>query len=244
MKNEINNSQNDLKENILSKIDSGDIRMKPKIYFTVKTILVLLAITITVSVLYFLVSFMVFSIRASGKLLLLGFGNAGIWTFFITFPWILLIIEIVLLIGVDILLKYFKFAYKTPFIYLILGTTALVVSISFLIPAIPVHETIYQEVTEQNIPFLNIIYENAKRLPEENGVFRGIVISIDDDSLTIFNKSYDTNEEDKRKTISISKNQLKYKNAVSIGDSVVVACTQRKNGLCYLYGLKNLTKEK
>ncbi len=236
----MNNKQNDLKKNILSKIDSGKIKMKPKIYFTAKTVIVLFAVIAAVVVLSFLVGFAVFSIRASSRLFLLGFGSAGIWTFLVTFPWLLLVTEIILLIFVDILLKYFKFAYKTPFIYLMAGTTVFVVLISFFTSTIPVHETLYQEAIEQKIPIFETIYKDAKRPPEENGVFRGVIISVDDDAFTIFSDDYDKDKDDGQQTISISKERLKYIPPIRIGDFAVVACKQEKDGRCYLYGLKKL----
>lgn len=238
------NIQNNLKKDILSKINSGDIKMKPKIYFTAKTILVLLAVTVTIVVLFFLISFMVFSIRDSSRLFLLGFGDAGIWTFLITFPWLLLVIEIILLVVVDILLKYFKFAYKTPFIYLVTGTTIVVVFISFFVSSIPIHETLYQEATEQKIPVFETIYKEAKRPPAEDGVFRGIVININDDTFTILSDDYDKDKDDGQQIISIPKTQPKYIPPINIGDFIVAACKQKDDGRCYLYGFKNLKQHK
>ena len=235
------NKQDNLKKNILDKINKGDIKMKPKIYFTFKTVLVWAVIVATVVVMSFFVSFVIFGIKESSKLFLLGFGSAGIRTFFVAFPWLLLVLEIALLFAVDVLLKRFKFAYRTPFIYLILSTVILVMFTSIFISSTPLHETLYQEVVEQKIPVLEAMYLNVKRPPSEKGVFRGIITNIDDDMFTIYNDDKDKDEDDGYRTIFIPKDQSKYTSSViKVGDFVLAACSQEENGRCYVYGLKNL----
>ena len=235
------NTQKNLRKNILNKINKGDLKMKPKIYFTARTLIIWTIISVTVVTMAFFVSFSIFSIRESSRLFLLGFGSMGVWTFFVTFPWFLLVLEIILLIVVDILLKHFKFAYKTPFIYLILSTAIFVMFISIFISSTPIHETLYQEVIEQRLPALDIIYKDAKQPPIKEGVLRGIITRVDDDMFTIYSDDKDKDKDDGLWDIFISQGQLKYiSSTINVGDFVVTACRQKADGRCYLYGLKIL----
>lgn len=234
----MNNNQKKLKDKILDKIKTGNIKMKPKSYFALKTILVLALIVVTVVILSFLVSFVIFSIRESSRLFLLGFGDAGIRTFFITFPWFLLVIEIILLIIVDILLKHFKFAYKTPFIYLILSTTIFVMVISVFVSVTPVHETLYQEVVGNKLTALKAMYIDAKKPPSEEGVFRGIVVSINNEAIIIDSDDNDKDSDDGYKTIFFPKIKSGNIPSLNIGDLVLVACREGRDEKCYIYGLK------
>ncbi len=232
--------QNNLKKNILDKINKGELKMKPKVYFTVKAIFVLIVIIVAIISMSFLISFAVFSIKESSRLFLLGFGSIGVWTFLTTFPWFLLIIEIVSLFLVDILLTHFKFAYKTPFIYLIIITSIFVVFVSVFISATPIHETLYQEVIEQRLPALKTMYINIKRPPNKRGVFRGVVTSIDDDMFTIYSYDEDKDDDDGHWTVFIPKSKLKYVlSSINIGDLILTACSKEKDGRCYVYGIKN-----
>ncbi len=68
------NENNNIKLQVLDKIQSGDISMRPKYYFFLKVAAVTLVSFLVLIISSFLVSFVVFSIVQSGRLFLLGFG--------------------------------------------------------------------------------------------------------------------------------------------------------------------------
>jgi hypothetical protein len=81
---------------ILQKIKSDDVKMRPRVYFTIKLIILAIISIITLITTVFLFSFVLFSVRASGEMLLLGFGYRGVVIFLSLFPWKTLFLEIVL----------------------------------------------------------------------------------------------------------------------------------------------------
>jgi len=237
-----NKKNNKLKDKVLSKIKSGDIVIKPKVYFILKTLFTVILALAALLAGSFFVSFTVFSIKESSKLFLLGFGDIGIWVFFATFPWFLMLITVFLLIVINKLLIYFEFAYKIPLIYLFLITIAVVMVISVFIYKTPIHETLYQEVMEDKLPELDLIYKDAKRPPNEKGVFRGFVASINDNSFTMYSDDYDKDKDDGYKTIFMPNNNVENILGIHIGEYVLAACSIDSSNRCVLYGLRELNK--
>ena len=76
--------------NTLEKITSGEIKMRPKTYFVLKAILIVLGIVFAVCFSLYIISFILFSLRSTGVLYLPGFGFPGIKAFFVMLPWILI----------------------------------------------------------------------------------------------------------------------------------------------------------
>jgi hypothetical protein len=122
-----------MRERILEKIDTRELSMRPKIYFTLK-VAALVLITLAVLVIsIFIFNFILFSSRINGHESLLGFGPRGILTFLEFFPWWLLGIDIALIILLEWLLRQFRFGYKSPVLYLLLTLLVVTASTAFLI---------------------------------------------------------------------------------------------------------------
>ncbi len=236
----IKKKNNKLKNKVLNKIKSGEITIKPKAYFMLKTVFMVTVVLATLLAVSFFVSFTIFSVKESSKLFLLGFGNIGIQIFLETFPWFLMLAAVFLLIIADKLLTYFNFAYRIPLIYILLITVVVVMGVSIFIHKTPVHETIYQEVMENKLPELGIIYKNAKRPPNDKGVFRGFIASINDNSFTMYSDDYDKDKDDGYKTIFIPNNGAVYISRIYVGEYVLAACSIDSNNRCVLYGIREL----
>ena len=104
----------DIKAKVLEKINRGDVHRRPRAYFVaqITVVIALLAVAFALSV--FVLSFVIFSVRESGQQFLLGFGQRGIVTFFALFPWIAFVLDILLLVAIEWLSRYFKFGYRLP----------------------------------------------------------------------------------------------------------------------------------
>ncbi|MBC7074165.1 hypothetical protein H5T58_02135, partial [Candidatus Parcubacteria bacterium] len=70
-----------LKDKILEKIKKGEIKMKPKLYFLLKSILFVLVLGFLVLFSFFLVSFIRFHLISSGLWYLPNFGPEGVLAF-------------------------------------------------------------------------------------------------------------------------------------------------------------------
>ena len=113
-------SQHDhFKDAVLEKIRKGEVQMRPKAYFILKILLLIITILCILITSSLLISFIFFSIRISGKFFLLDFGVRGVLGFLVHFPWKILMVEVILIILLEWLLKNFKFGYRNSFIHVL-----------------------------------------------------------------------------------------------------------------------------
>jgi hypothetical protein len=149
--------------------------MKPKIYFVLKVYVLLFLAFLVFIAAAFLVSFILFSIKASGELSLLGFGGRGFLRFFLVFPWLLLFINIALLILIDILLRRFKFAYNRPILYSFLLTLVAITAFATVLNKTSVHKSLLTRSENKHLPFIGGFYSGIRISHQTDGTFRGVV---------------------------------------------------------------------
>ncbi|MEA3344458.1 MAG: hypothetical protein U9Q16_02140, partial [Patescibacteria group bacterium] len=122
-----------MSKEITDKIKVNEIKMRPKIYFILKSILIVLIILFFAFFALYLISFIVFSLKATGVWFLPKFGFGGIFIFFKSLPWLLILIAAILIIILELFVKRFSFAYRKPLIYSISGIIILNLLGSFVI---------------------------------------------------------------------------------------------------------------
>lgn len=219
--NEENIINNNIKDNVLKKIECGQVQMKSRMYFNIK-IGLLIAISLFVFFIsIFLVSYLIFCLKTGGFFFLLGFGTKGFYKFFLLLPWIILVVNAFLLILLDYLLRRFKFGYHSPLVYLFLGTLVFVTLFSTLVNFTSFHDDMMKFTQRRKIPFAGWLYGGIKRSYQNHGVVVGKVSSIGDGYLVITHHDYDRDYYDNLKILT-SSNLLKER-GISIGDSVIVA---------------------
>jgi hypothetical protein len=162
-----------LKEKILKDIRSGEVTMRPRIYFMLQiAALVLLALVVLV-ISVFIFNFIVFSIRINGDDAFLGFGPRGWGAFIQFFPWTLLVLDVALVALLEWLLRNFRFGNKIPALYLLGGLLALTVITGVII--------------DRATPFNDRMMERRHDLPPPFGFVYGQARHHDaDDTLRIF----------------------------------------------------------
>ena len=172
-------NSNNIKEDILQKIKSGKIKMKPRLFFVIKAgfcILLFLALLILA---VYLVSFIVFMMRASGLWFLPGFGFEGFRILFGSLPWILIVVSLALILFSEFFAEHFAFVYKKPMIYSI-SAILLIVLISGIATAFtPMHAGIFQKVSESNLPLVKPFYDQVSNINPEN-MHTGIILDINE----------------------------------------------------------------
>lgn len=212
-----NNIQQNIQNNVLEKIRSGQIQIKPKAYFVAR-LSATIFITIVILVLSaFILSFILFSVRESGQQFLLGFGSMGIYTFLSLFPWTLLLIDTVMIFVLERLLKGFKFGYRISalsiFIWAFIASTVLGMFVSLT----PIHNMLLEYAEQDELPFIGDTYQSIHDSHSDQGVFKGTVVSVDGDNVTIINDEiYD--EDDGVHTIELPKDH----GVVNLDDTIYV----------------------
>ena len=233
----------DVRDTVLERIRSGNVRMRSRIFFIAKTILVCVVV-ILVSLLSILIaSFIFFALRVGGHESLLGFGPRGIIPFLALFPWPLLLLDVVLLAFLEMLLREFRFAYRRSLLYLFLGLVAVVGGLGLLIDAqTKFNHDRFMDAQEGRLPPpLRGAYTGARGMPPERlGVYRGFVTQVDQATFSMTHNDQDQDLDDRRFTVvpppGFPLSQI------SPGDHIYVA-GDHAGGVIHAYGIRVLTDQ-
>jgi len=183
--NDENNKKN-ISEAVLSKIKSGEIKMRPKMFFVLKLVLLILgAVTVILSAL-FISSFIFFTLKISGISLLPGFGFPGLKILFFSLPWLLIFGLIALIVTSELFIKHFHFIYKKPILYSVLAVIIIVFLGGFFINNIGFHANIFKQTRGGRFPLAEPFYREYG-MPKSNEMHYGVVIQIEKNGFKIKN---------------------------------------------------------
>ncbi|MBP9731878.1 MAG: hypothetical protein KBD29_00240 [Candidatus Magasanikbacteria bacterium] len=164
-------------DHILESIKKGELKMRPKWHFMLKTVLLILGSVILALSLFYLISLIIFGLRETGVIFTPGFGVRGTIIFLRSLPWLLILLVGIFLVILEILVRSYSFAYKTPLVY----SAALIVLIAFvggwIVARTPLHTVMIRHVPEFNIPLVGGGYPDIRR-PMFKEVHTGRIIVI------------------------------------------------------------------
>lgn len=175
-----------LKDKILEEIKSGEVKMRPRLYFTLKLVAVIVLTTGILCISVFILNFIVFGLRVSEHEALLGFGGRGLLMFIALFPWALVLGDIILIACLRLLLRHFQFGYKFPTLHLLAGLFFLSAILGFVADrATPLNDRLQAHHDRLPAP-LNNFYDDADDQPGRgSGICRCQIVSIDNNVLVV-----------------------------------------------------------
>lgn len=214
------NLQQEIRQNVLERLKRGDVRMRSRAYFIVRALLALALSVLVLLLSAYVLSFVAFSIHESGEQFLLGFGVRGVETFFVLFPWISIIIDIVLILVLEWLLQSFKFAYRIS-LALLFGVMIVISGlIASAIALTPLHMSLLDMADRHDLPVIGEMYEGIRTSHDGQGIFRGSIASMQGNVIVITHDDGDHDADDGTRTIVLpsgySTSELK------VGDRVYV----------------------
>ena len=221
---------------VLNKIKSGQVKMRPKMYFILRAILVMLAVIGVALFTLFLISFINFNLRASGVLFLPDFGFRGIGLFFKSLPWLLILVALLLIIVLEVLVKRFSFTYRRPILYSVLAIIIIVFLGSFIIGKTQLHPGLFWRAQEGKLPVAGPFYREYG-LPKLKDVHPGVVSEITDDGFRI-----ETPQGDILTIIITPQTRFKLKTEIEENDEVVVL-GERDNGIVEAFGIRKIDSD-
>jgi len=136
--------ETDIQESVLQKIRTGEVSMRPKLFFIVKIALLIIVAILAFASAMLVLSFAFFSIHESGELL------------FLLIP---LLIAVLLIILLDFLLRSFKFAYRVSMLDIFLVALAAAMVVGFFITLTPLHTTLRDRADRGELPIIGEFYE-------------------------------------------------------------------------------------
>lgn len=171
------NTHNTIAE-VLERIKAKKISVHSKTFFRLR----LLAFTILLLAICFvsvlLCSFIMFTIRMSGQSNFIAFGSQGVLLFFALFPWILFLLDVLLIGLLGILMRHTSFGYKIPGMYIV-GMFLAIIGISgYIVDAkTSFHNNMLFMADKKQLPFFQGAYIKVRRAPPEGyGIYRGVVM--------------------------------------------------------------------
>lgn len=182
----MNEPDNHLHQEIMEKIQSGQVAMRSRAYLAWRAVLWGLAILLFVAAGAFIVSFMVFICRASGVCDLPQFGLHGLQEFLVYFPWLFVPAALLFVWLVEKFVRQYAFVYRLPLLYSILGVTAMIVVFGLVVVATPLQDRLYEFAEQQQLPVAGSLYRffGANR-PDDFYVGRLTAVSGGGDELAL-----------------------------------------------------------
>lgn len=233
--------KDDIKDYILRKINTKELSMRPKLFFTLKIVAVAMLAALVLLVSIFILNFILFSIRINSHDALLGFGPRGWSAFAHFFPWPLLILDIIFVTLLGFLLRKFRFGYKTPVLYLLVALLGGSAVLGFVVDrGTGMNERFLRNSDERKgPPPFGDIYGHARRpLPPGSGLFSGVIESID--GRTLFVK--DARSTTTLKVILQENNTRATTTGLAVGD-MVFGAGEMKEGVMEAYGVRKASKD-
>lgn len=163
-----------ISDKVFNRIKKEQIKMRPKIYFILRAVLVILFTLLVVFFVLFLVSFILFNLRASGAWFLPRFGFPALGIFLKSLPWLLILIALILIAVLEILIKRFSFAYRRPILYSILVIIIFTLIGSFVINRTHLHSDFFWKAQERKLPMMGGFYRDFG-MPRLGEVHYGII---------------------------------------------------------------------
>ncbi len=175
-----------MRDRILEKIESRELSMRPKIYFTLKIAALVVVALATLIISIFIFNFILFSIRINSHDSLLSFGPRGITTFIFFFPWWLLLFDIALVALLEWLVRSFRFGYRVPILYLLLGILALTTLTALALDrGTDLNDRLLVRADHHELFFADEFYEGARRPMPGSGVCICTITGIEGSTLTV-----------------------------------------------------------
>jgi hypothetical protein len=226
----INNS---FKEDILNKIKSEKVKMKPKLYFIVRPILfVFCLIMIVVFSIYFL-SFLFFIFKINDGWALTSFGLRGVLALLMSLPWGIISFILLLMVVLETLLFRFSSVYRKPVLYSFLVLLVLISVISLAVGLTSFHDNMF---LNRKLPWMGL-YEGYERIDFRN-IHCGKVLGITDNGFVI---EYMDDPACMEVKVIVPQEFAKHKE-LKIGDIVILA-GERKGPVINLIDLTKIDAE-
>ena len=169
------NNEKLISQNVVSKIETGELKMRPKVYFVIKTILIVGLLALAFLLALYFGSLIIFILRINDILLFHGMGFQVIRNIFLSFPWYLVFLVFGLVILVEAAAKRFNFVYRKPLIVSLLIILVLVFLSSLLIEKSSLHHSFFRLAEQERLPLAGRMYRDLGNLEIENVYFGRIL---------------------------------------------------------------------
>ncbi|MGE5298322.1 MAG: hypothetical protein ACM3KM_04110 [Acidobacteriaceae bacterium] len=199
--NETTKPQDQFTKNILDKIKTGKVKMHSRAYFIGQSIAILSGIVLILLLAVLASSFLIFTLKATGRIFLPAYGIRGIRAFILIFPWITLLVIAGLVVIFEVLIR--RYDYRRPFIYSVGIVLLILIASGLALSFTPLHSDLYYRAG--SVPIAGQLYQHYGSEHLEN-LHRGIVSDVSGNQFKLTTKEgvYEVTAEPSVSLIGIS----------------------------------------
>lgn len=238
----MNEKHTHMKEHILGKIRGHELRMRPRFLFSLQLLVTVFIAVVALAFAILIFNYIFFSIRVGAQDALLGFGARGFRAFLRFFPWGLLALDALLILALQLLVRQFRFGWRTPLLHLIGAGLAFAALFGFLLDrATPLNDMLLRRADERGLPqpFRGAYARVREWPPRESGICRCLVTAIDGSIVSA--EDVRTGE---TLTILLPENDARATTTdIEAGDFIVVA-GDLDDGILQAFGLREVPRER
>jgi hypothetical protein len=181
------------RERVLEDIEAKNVQTYSKAHFTFRVIMLAIISFLVLVISVFIFNFVFFYVRISGHNSLLGFGPEGFLFFLQAFPWAFFIVDVSLIIILEWLVRKFRFGYRSPVLYLLLGLLAVTISIGFCIDRFGLNDDLLHQADMHRLPGpFEEMYEAVHSDASQSGMCRCTITAINGDMVVATDFSENT----------------------------------------------------
>lgn len=207
---------NKFQQDILKKIKTGEVDMKPRWHFILKSLLLVFSVITAVLVVVYLLSFVIFTLRQSGVGFTLLYGFRGISMFVMSSPWLLIASAGAAVVVLQVLVHKYSFSYRQPLLYTIIGVVFLMLIGSYVIEQTSLHQRMQGFAKQHEVPVFGSMYRNAAENRPKN-IVRGTIVELNQTGFVI--------ESDRKETLKIvvsQKTKQRPGEVYSVGETLLI----------------------
>jgi len=173
----MNKENKNLAEELVKKIEGGELKMRSKTYFILKSLIYFLTAIFFLILSVMVITFVFYTFKISGLTSLSGFGLKGMRDLMLSLPVMLIFVTGVFTIVSAIFLYQYPVTYRRPLIYSV-GALLVLMSVGLAIfaGAVNFRRSIYNALEGNKIPGASSFYDYFAKVSPRN-VFKGRVIS-------------------------------------------------------------------
>lgn len=172
----------EITDQVVEAIKEGQIKVRPKWQMLAKGGLLVLVCVALVLLLFYLESFIIFSLRHTGVIFLPAFGPRGWLLFMLYLPWLLILLSLILVLVLEVLLRRYSLTYHRPLLYSLLAILVSAGFIGYLIA--PYHQPLYRVARDNRLPVAGPFYRDLDRR-DFSGIRRGVMVNVSGTSFVI-----------------------------------------------------------
>jgi len=226
--------ENKIEKNVLTAIESGEIKMRPRWQFILQTTLLVTGAIIVLFALLYLVSFIIFILHETGVWFVPNFGLSGWFALFRRLPWALIGLAIIFIVVLELLVRRYAFAYHRPLLASALAMVGIVLVGGAFISATRFHNQLFEFARHNGLPVIGGIYRGFG-MPGFDDIHRGLIIQAPTGTFIIQEDDGDTS------TVIITPGtRLPFGAGFQVGDTIVVFGPEGPGALIPAFGIEKV----